>query len=290
MLLLCNVKVSATNVEVRQLAGFPQTKKVGKITHTLKSVQVTQVIPEEWTISRFKRIAKPKPAPEGKVWYVVMGESTNHSDKRKSLNGSGVFVEDDTGSKYKADPKMTLYQETDSMLIFKRIEPGETASWMAYFAVDTNAKGLHLKAGDMQFVSKAFVTFDLTPDNAIVVPAKEKISVVPAQQKDSQTVPSDAKPIAPVATAKTSLNPLPMKTAVPLSRVFDKQIGASLMLPSGSKSIREMDGQHDWYFQPNDSAIGYSTTLTSKWSATSMEQAVKVATMTGGNHDWWQAD
>ena len=275
-------KAPAKIVEIRQLSDFPQTKKVGKITHTINSIQVTKVIPANWTIDRFKSIAKPKPAPVGKVWYVVKGTVSNHSDKTKSLNGSGVFLEDETGTKYKADPKMALYQETDSMLVFKRIEPGTTASWMAYFLVNTNAHGLHLKAGDLQFVSKEFATFDLSDDNASIVTAKKEISDATKKQAGSQKVSSNAKPMTAVATGKTSQTPLSMKTAVPLSRVFDKKIGASLMLPTGSQSVREMDRQHDWFFQPKDSAIGYSTILTAMWSATNLEQAVKVATMTGG--------
>ena len=269
-----NAEVGA---KVRQLTGFPQTKQAGPATHVIRSVQVTPVIPAAWTIERFKRIAKPKPAPEGKVWYVVKGSSTNHSDKRKSISVTSIYLEDSAGMKYNASPKTSLYQPQGSMLTYRSIDPGATSDWVAYFPVNADARGLRLKANDMQFVGKAFAVFDLPNDGAGMVP------VAPvASGASKKAAPAAAKPINSVPAAKTAKAAPAIQTAVPLSRVADKSVGGSLLLPTGSKTMREMAEQHDWWYQPKGSAIGYSTTLTAVWSASDMAQAVKVATMTGG--------
>ncbi len=282
-----NAKVGA---KVRQLTGFPQTKQAGPATHVIRSIQVTPVIPAAWTIERFKSIAKPKPAPEGKVWYVVKGSSTNHSDKRKSISVTSIYLEDSAGLKYNASPKTSLYQPQGSMLTYRSIEPGATSDWVAYFPVNADARGLRLKANDMQFVGKAFAVFDLPNDGASIVSVAAAASVAPVSAKVATSAPKKTAAVEktapatskPAPAAKTAKAAPAIQTAVPLSRVADKSVGGSLLLPTGSKTMREMAEQHDWWYQPKGSAIGYSTTLTAVWPAKDMAQAVKVATMTGG--------
>lgn len=45
--------------------------KAGPILHKVQLYSIFSEIPATWTITKFKRIAKAKPAPSGYTWYVL---------------------------------------------------------------------------------------------------------------------------------------------------------------------------------------------------------------------------
>ena len=62
------------------------------------------VIPAAWTIAKYKTIAKPLPAPDGHVWYVIKGSATNNSKETRNVNSvNSYLVTDSAKNRIKAD-------------------------------------------------------------------------------------------------------------------------------------------------------------------------------------------
>src|SRR5262245_24918190 len=94
----------------------PPSATTGPITHTLTGYKVVHEIPAAWTIARFKKIAKPEPAPAGQVWYVLTGKTTNGAAEERSLTSATYRVRDAQAKEYKPDVKQVLYQPEGTAL------------------------------------------------------------------------------------------------------------------------------------------------------------------------------
>ena len=68
-------------------ASAPQlSARAGEAVHPVIGFKVVRELPASWTIERFRRIARAKPAPEGHVWYVLRGTTANTGERSRSVN------------------------------------------------------------------------------------------------------------------------------------------------------------------------------------------------------------
>ncbi len=133
----------------------------GDFTHVVKSVEVLDEIPADYTIEDFAIIAEALPADEGFQWIHIKGEVTNNSKASESLTSLGVFVVDSDGNEFSVSTDTTIYVEDNMSPVYIDIQPTQTKAWDGYFMVPTGAEGLMMKGNDLSLLPEDEVLIDL---------------------------------------------------------------------------------------------------------------------------------
>jgi hypothetical protein len=213
--------------------------------HTLTGYKVVREIPASWTIARFKRIAKPAPAPAGHVWYVLTGKAANGSAQERSVTSLTYRVRDGRGKQYKPDVTKALYQPEGTELTYQKVGPGQSKDWVAFFLVPANAAGLVLQANDLTFTGDYVAQLRIPDPAASLAPAAATQAAAAAGPK--------APAAAPAGTAAPKAAGAPRLTAPAFFKESNTLSGAQAMtrykhglVVSGSvlRTIKEMDGSH----------------------------------------------
>lgn len=239
--------------------------KAGPILHEVQLYAVFSEIPESWTIAKFKNIAKPKPSPEGHVWYVLRGTATNNSTDSRSINITTYKITDKAGTSYKADVRNSIYQPEGTGVASITVEPGATQKWLAFYAIPLSAQGLSLKATDMTFVPDQMATFPL-PDPTSALAAS-------SGQAQTETTKATTTPATNKPTARTD--------GIKLQEVTSEEMGFEILIPEGAKALQKSKWATTYSLVLKDGINEININLT-PMSANSLDELVNTATEVGG--------